>query len=155
MLKEWVAADLRKSTRGCYLLDLSVTDIDAAKTLVSEKSADHAIVTTTLNLALPQTTTRSWQVWCYLRADWEGFKRELKVTALRCSDKCDASRAAARKTKLIVEKAPEYIPQRKLRTKRSTHPWLTKDLVHLRAVDRTHAYGDKVKVRSAGIVAEY
>ena len=110
-------------------------------------------------MALPQTAIHNRQVRCYVRADREALKQELKVTGWRSLDECDASHAAARITELILEKASEHIPQRNQRTKKSTHPWLTNDLVHLvdaeRAAEGTHAYGDAVKVCSARILAEY
>ena len=75
---------------------------------------------------------------------------------LACSD---ASLAAVLMTELILDIASSHIPQKLLYTKKSSHPWLTDDIVHLVAAKRepvgTPAYDDAVKACSVGIMKEY
>ena len=68
----------RGPTRGDHLLDLCITDIEFASASVSEKIADHAIVTSRLNLALPQTVAYSRKVWSSAKANWENLGEALR-----------------------------------------------------------------------------
>ena len=61
---------VRGPTRGDYILDVSITDIESANASVSAKIADHSIVTARLNLTLPQTAPHSRKVWSYAKAEW-------------------------------------------------------------------------------------
>ena len=70
-LKMGLRQIVRGPTRGNHLLDLCITDIESATASVSEKTADHAIVTSRLNLGIPQTVGHRWKVWSYLKADWD------------------------------------------------------------------------------------
>jgi hypothetical protein len=62
-------------------------------------------------------------------------------------------------TRAILEIAGKHIPQRVICSKKSSHAWLTDEIVHLvsakRAAAGTPAYDDAVKACSAGIMAEY
>ena len=62
-------------------------------------------------------------------------------------------------TKTILEHVSYYIPQRTLHAQKSSHPWLTEELVHLVASKREAAgkphYDEAVKLCSAGILAQY
>ena len=72
---------------------------------------------------------------------------------------CDASRVVEQTIGLILDIASKHITQRILRTKKCSHPWLSNDIVHLVAAKHadvgTPGYEDRVKARSAGILAEY
>ena len=65
---------VRVPTRGEYLLDLAITDIESASVYVASKIADRAIVIARLNLTLPQTAAHKRKVWSYMKADWGGLK---------------------------------------------------------------------------------
>jgi hypothetical protein len=93
---------VREPTRGDYLLDLVITDIESASAAVSSKVADHSIVTSRLNLTLPRTVSHKRKVWAYSKADWGGLKEELLKTNwsfFKCSD---ASRTAASMSEVIL-----------------------------------------------------
>ena len=160
-LKSGMQQIVRGPTRGEYLLDLAVTDIASSTATVSSKIADHGIVTVRLNLSIPQTVAHSRKVWSFAKADWDGLNNGLRGVdwSFIGKDGYDASRAAARVTELILEKANEFIPQRTLRATKSTHPWLTDDIVRLvskkRAAAGTPAYEDAVKTCSAAITSAY
>lgn len=109
---------IRGPTRGDYLLDLGITDIESASGSISTKIADHSIVTVRLNLALPQMAPHKRKVWSYLKADWDGLKRDLEHANWSFLECGDASHAAELMTKLILEKASVHIPQRTLIEKR-------------------------------------
>ena len=71
----------------------------------------------------------------------------------------DASQAAALTTEAILNTSSKHIPQRMLRAKKSTHPWLNDDLVELVAAKRaavgTPGYEEALKACSDGIMSEY
>ena len=150
---------VREPTRGYYLLDLVVTDIESANVAVSAKVADHSIVTTRLNLALPQTVAHKREVWSYSKADWDRLKTELHVTDWSFLACRDASLAAATLTQVCLQKAARYIPKRILQARKCTHPWLTDEIVQLVAAKRGATekaeYAKCVKACSEGIMAEY
>ena len=158
-LKNGLRQLVREPTRCENLLDLVLTDIESASVSVTSKIADHSVVTTRLNLTLPQTASHERKVWSYAKADWDGLKKELQSidwSFIACSD---ASTAAALLTKLILEKASKHIPQRTLHVKKSSHPWLTDTIVQLveakRAAVGPIEYEAAVKACSDGIMAEY
>ena len=70
-----------------------------------------------------------------------------------------ASRAVQQCTELILNAASKHIPQRMLQSKKSSHPWLTEDIVQLvankRATEGTPTYEDKVNKCSAAIMESY
>jgi len=150
---------IRGPTRGDYLLDLGITDIESASGSISTKIADHSIVTVRLNLALPQMAPHKRKVWSYLKADWDGLKRDLEHANWSFLECGDASHAAELMTELILEKASVHIPQRTLIEKKRSHPWLTDDITQLVAAKRaafgTPGYEESVKACSARIMAEY
>ena len=128
-LKNGLRQLVREPTRGEYLSDLAITDIESASVYVASKIADHAIVIARLNLTLPQTAAHKRKVWSYMKADWGGLKEELQETDWSFIASCDASRAAVLMTELILENSSKHIPQRILHAMKSSHPWLTDDVV--------------------------
>ena len=71
----------------------------------------------------------------------------------------DASQAASLTTQVVLSIFSNHIPQRLLRTKKGTHPWLNDELVNLVAAKRasvgTHGFEETVQACSDGIMAEY
>jgi hypothetical protein len=150
---------VRKPTRFDNLLDLSITDIEAAHASVSAKIADHAVVTTSLNLALPKTSSHSRKVWSYAKADWIGFKGDVRGVDWTFLRHCDATRSAEMMMELILTAASRHIPQRTACIKKRSHPWLNDNIVELvaakRAAEGTAEYGDAVRQCSERILEEY
>ena len=158
-LKNGLRQLVRGPTRNENLLDLALTDIESAGATVSSKIADHSIVSIRLNLILPQTASHERKVWTYRKADWDGLKDELQLTDWSFTACSDSSRAAILMTELILEKASKHIPQRVLHTKKSSHPWLTDEVVQLVAAKRaamgSSEYEGAIKTCSVAIMAEY
>ena len=126
---------------------------------MSGKIADHAIVTSRLNLGIPQTVGHSRKVWSYLKADWDSLENELDKADWSFMTGQNASQAALHTTKLILEAAVKHIPQRMLHSKKCSHPWLTDDVAQViaekRAAEGTPAYEDAVKACSVAIMKGY
>ena len=93
---------VREPTRGDHLLDLSITDIESAHASVSGKIADHAVVTTELNLTLPQTISHKRKVWSYTMADWNSFKGNVCAFDWSFMGHCDATRSAELLTESVL-----------------------------------------------------
>ena len=151
---------VREPTRGEYLLDLAVTDIESASVSVSSKIADHATLTARFNLTIPRTATQTRKVWSFAKADWDALNEELGSTDWSCLQQCNASRAAELTTSMILDMAAKHIPQRELRTTKRTHPWLTDDIVNLVAAKHAATSGTPeheaaVQACSAAIMTEY
>ena len=94
------------------MLDLSITDIEAARANISAKIADHVVVTTKLNLALPQSSAHQRKVWSYAKADWPSFKVDLEAIDWSLVFDCDATGSTALMTEGILNAASKNIPQR-------------------------------------------
>jgi exonuclease III len=68
---------MRRPTRGDYLLDLVITDIDSVSVSICPKIADHAVLLVRQNLSPPECFSHSRKVWSFSKADWEGLKHDL------------------------------------------------------------------------------
>ena len=70
---------LRDPTRGDYLLDLALTDLDEMKCMVRPKLADHRGLWLTLPLTVPETGVVERIVWQFKTADWDGLRNALEL----------------------------------------------------------------------------
>ena len=68
-----------KPTRGNYLLDLALTDIDSCKAQVAPQIADHHAVFFKMQCPMPQSVGISRQVWHYKGAAWQNMKCEVRA----------------------------------------------------------------------------
>ena len=60
-----------KPTRGRYLLDLVLTDIENASVEVLPRIADHSLVLTTVRAPVKQDLAIEREVWQLHKADWD------------------------------------------------------------------------------------
>ena len=72
---------------------------------ISAKIADHAVVTTKLNLALPRSIAHQRKVWSYAKADWPSFKVDLEAIDWSLVFDCDATGSTALMTEGILNDA--------------------------------------------------
>ena len=71
---------VHEATRGDYLLDLAITDVEDAKVKVLPKIADHNCLLIHFELPVPESDVTKRQVWRFRDADWERLKKELATT---------------------------------------------------------------------------
>ena len=154
MMREWCRGAgfrqiVRQPTRGAHLLDLGITDIESASATVAAQIADHSSVIIKLNITLPRTLSHSRKVWTYRNAEWDSLKEELGNADWAFLKNVDTSQAVHQSTELILGVAKKHIPQRTMETKKSSHPWITEDILHLvankKAAEGTPCYEEAVK----------
>ena len=128
---------VRNPTRNEYLLDLVLTDLDDVKAKVTPGVSDHEIVTASLKLSVPDSEIVERQVWQFRDADWEKMGDILDSTDWTFIESLDANAATEQMSTIILAAMDDCIPQRILKERKSSHPWLTDRAVH--AVKAKHA----------------
>ena len=118
---------VRKPTRNEHLLDLVLTNIPGTTTKVAPGIADHKLVTAELVFKVPEQVTLTRMVWQFANADWDLMREMLRTAPWENMKAMGASDAADFFNKTIQESASHCIPQRELRERKSTHPWLNAD----------------------------
>ena len=118
---------VRKPTRNEHLLDLVLTNITGTTTKVAPRIADHKLVTAELVFKVPEQVTLTRMVWQFANADWDLMREMLRTAPWENMKAMGASDAADFFNKTIQESASHCIPQRELRERKSTHPWLNAD----------------------------
>jgi hypothetical protein len=111
-------------TRGEYLLDLVLSDLDGMKCKVLPTIADHNAVLAQITLPVPKCETHRREVWLYCKADWEGLRDRLEETQWEAMTEIDADNAANYLHTEIMESAAEFIPKKLFTDKKASHPWL-------------------------------
>ena len=135
-MKQRVTQPTRKDISGSdYLLDLVLTDVNV-ETTVGGNIRDHRYVLTKMRASVPDTIEVQREVWNYKKADWTRLKEELKDHDWAELYLMDADTAAEHVTTTILKYAEESIGKRKLKEVKSTHPWLTPEIVKLTAEKR-------------------
>jgi hypothetical protein len=115
---------ITQPTREEHLLDLVLTNIPNTRATVSPAIADHRLVTAELAFKVPEQTTVTRTVWQFAEADWEMMRDMLSTQPWEDMLKTNANEDADFLSKTIQEIAEHCIPERKLRKRNSTHPWL-------------------------------
>ena len=150
---------VRKPTRGEYLLDLVITDIELATVEVSTMIADHAVLMVRLNLVLPESSSHRRKVWMFSKADWDGLKGDLSHSDWSFLDAGDTSEVADRMTRLVLSFAESRIPRKTITCQKKSHPWLNDRVVQLvatkHAASGTPHFAEAVQECSKGIVEEF
>ena len=121
-------------------MDLCLTDIDDVRCKTMPKIADHKGLIVTLPLSVPKVEVQPRLVWQFKDADWDGLRHALSLVQWSQLLNVDANSGAQRLTQAILELAAYYIPQRILRERKSTHPWIT-EAVLKKVLDKRAAEG--------------
>jgi hypothetical protein len=150
---------VRGPTRGEYLLDLVITDLDEVKYKLLHKFADHKALWITLRLPVPKTASFERTVWHFRDADWEGMQAVLAHTDWSWISNVDAHMGAQGLTEAVMQLATEFIPQTTIQERKSTHPWVNSNVVQLvlqkRQAEGTEREDECRKLCSRGIMEEY
>ena len=84
-------------------------------------------------------------VWQFKDADWDGLRHALSLVQWSKLLDADANSAAQRLTLTILDLAAFFIHQRTLRERKSTHPWISDEVVQKVWSRR---YGKKDRLRA-------
>jgi hypothetical protein len=132
-LKQWVSQPTRKHTSGSdHLLDLVMADIEVVAT-VGGTIRDHRYVLTKMKAPVPDSVEVEREAWNYSKADWVRLKDELRQHDWTTLHSMNADEAATSITDIILRLAKECIGKRKLEERKTTHPWLTPEIMRLTA----------------------
>ena len=115
---------VKEPTRKNNLLDLVLTSApELTKATVLASISDHRAVFIDVKLEVPESIEVEREVWCFNKANWKGLKKALskKSWDFLKTETVDAS--AERLTEVIIETAKQFIPKRKIKHQKSSHPW--------------------------------
>ena len=129
---------VKEPTREGNLLDLVMSDMLGTTVEVGGKikDEDHKWVTASVPIAVPKTETIQRTVWNYRDADWDKLNANLMETDWEFIRGMSADEGAAKLTETILKLAQEAIGQRSCKELKSSHPWLTDEIVNCLRVKR-------------------
>ena len=117
---------VREPTRNQYLLDLVLTDMsDTLKVEVLPAITDHKLVMSRLHIATPTHHAVTRFVWDFKQARWDGLIQALADTDWDHLTSGSIDTAVETFTQHVLTTARAFIPYRRLRERKSTHPWIT------------------------------
>jgi hypothetical protein len=150
---------VHEPTRGEYLLDLVMSDVEALWYKVLPKIADHGLVCAHFDLPVPVSEKLQRTVWQYVETHWEGLCAELEESDWAQMDTCSAGGCAEFFTSLVVTSAEKFIPKRILLESKSSHPWVNDRVIRLvnqkQAAAGTEQEQIKCEACSAGLKEEF
>ena len=119
---------VHEPTRKQNLLDLVLTSMpDISKATVLSSISDHRGVLIEVALEVPKSIEIEREVWIYQKADWQGLKDALKERSWEFLKSSSVDQGAKGLTDIILETAKTFIPKRKIKQQKSSHPWLTEE----------------------------
>ena len=68
---------VREPTRGDYLLDLVISNVEALKCKVLSNIADHCLVSACFDLPVPVSINQDRIVWQFPKADWDDLRAKI------------------------------------------------------------------------------
>ena len=122
---------VRSPTREGHLLDLVVTDIAGVEVQTLPAISDHKLATAELKFNASESTTIDRTVWQYQKADWERMQQILTDADWSFLQGGNPHNGAKQFHDIITQAAAECIPTKTLHERKSTHPWLTKEVEEL------------------------
>ncbi len=118
--------------------------------------ADHKLVLAELEFKVPEAATVTRKVWEYGKADWDRMRDMLTECDWGMMACMTPSDAAENFNKTVLDVAQECIPQKELRERKSTHPWLTMEVERLvgakQAAEGTDREREAAEACSIGIL---
>ena len=121
---------VKEPTRQDNLLDLVLTDLLGVSVDVGGKlKEDHRWITATIPITVPTTERVERTVWNYRDADWDRLNADLSETDWEFLRRMPPDEATVKLTEIILERAREAIGQRNCKELKSSHPWLTDEIV--------------------------
>ena len=111
-------------TRGDYLLDLVLTDLENCKTQVVAPIADHRGIVAKVAFPCPKALLVSREVWHFKGAAWQNLKCALRNCSWDLLREGSVDEAVNYFLDLLLAKCEEFIPRSKIIINKATHPWL-------------------------------
>ena len=127
---------VKQPTRGEYLLDLLLSDLEDTKCKVVSNIADHKGLLVSLPCKVPRTAFVTREVWQFAEADWDGLKEAIGAHDWSDLVSGDVHTGANIFTEQLLSFSKAFIPTRFLRERKSTHPWLNERIIELVAAKR-------------------
>ena len=115
---------VKEPTREANLLDLVISDLKAKRVDVLSTISDHNIVWAEFDLGVPEAQFHSRTVFDFRKADWTRIRRDFRSTDWTCMDFMAVDDAERHLHNSILETLRRHTPERELRERRSTHPWI-------------------------------
>ena len=117
---------VKEPTRGPNLLDLVLSSLNGhAVANVVPAIADHKGVLVATDLPAPKETFFERTVWDFKHADWESLNKTF-VSSCFAEDlrNLDVDDGTVYFTEKVLEMAKQFIPTRRIREHKGSHPWL-------------------------------
>ena len=121
---------VKEPTREANLLDLVLSDVKLS-TVVLPQISDHKLVEVRLDLKVPEEVACQREVWCLSNADWLGLNEHLQSIDWTPLETMTPQEGAIWLGDTIHDGMMTYIGKRLLKQKKSTHPWLNKEIIEL------------------------
>jgi len=115
---------VREPTRNDFLLDLVLTDVADTSVRVLPAIADHKAVRVNIPMTAIIETEVTSRVWQLKSANWAGLQQELEGFDWAMLEDGDAEQCANLFWEVLWICLVKHIPQKVVRCKRSSHPWL-------------------------------
>ena len=136
-----------------------VADIDGVRCKVLSEIADHCCTESTINLPIPQSEVIERSAWVYAEADWDQLRARMASIDWDILRGMSADATAEFMTNAILEAARACIPVKKVRERKSTHPWVNERVMKLvrrkNAAAGTAVFKEAMQECSAGLKEEF
>ena len=147
-------------TRGKYLLDLVLSDVDnLCRCSVLPYIADHACVLLEVDMQLAISSPVIRKVWNYGAANWKRMSGLVGAEDWSILDTMDPNSAAELIQRRILFHVSTCVPIKTIVQQRGTHPWLNARCLELvdakMAAEGTENYKAMVAACSKGLFDEY
>ena len=118
---------VHRPTRGKYLLDLVLTDLDSIlKTTILPMVADHNAVLSTIRANVLQSVAKKRKVWEYDAANWDGMEAQIESMDWRTTfHSMELDGIVEHFTKFLLRLVEEYVPTKWIKITSDSHPWLS------------------------------
>ena len=122
----WFTGKKREPTRGNYLLDLPLTDMnDPESVRILLAIADHFVVLTSLKFPFESFPCLPRSVWCYRSANWQGLNNHLNQLDYKIMYHGYVDGVTNNFTRTLLDIVNMFIKQMTLSCSVSAHPWMS------------------------------
>ena len=115
---------VRQPTRGEYLLDLCLTDLEDSKCVTLPEIADHKALLFSVKLPMPKSLIIKREAWHFKGAAWHNLRCELRAWSWARLKHGSVAMAAKYFLDSVMNLCYVYIPRSTVEVRKSSHPWL-------------------------------
>ncbi len=113
-------------TRNDHLLDLVLSDLETVKVDIIPGFSDHEGLSIKIPFTTPETEFVERECFNFQKADWESMGKDILNTNWNeLLEDLHVDDAVSVFTETLTEIVRRRIPARRMKTRKSTHPWLT------------------------------